>query len=158
MEQVKIILLFFIAALGLSACEKNDVPQVEDPIEIESPSPERMITKVTLTAEQKAYVGAGNAFAINSLKLLYAQEKESVIFSPLSLQYALAITANGASGETASEIIGTLGYGKDQKALNEYCNLLLNQLPALDDSVEVKLTDAVIVNKDFRVQEDFRNS
>ncbi len=157
MEQVKIILILFIAALGLSACEKSDVPQVNDPIEIESPSPERMITKVTLTAEQKAYVGAGNAFAINSLKLLYAQEKESVIFSPLSLQYALAITANGASGETASEIIGTLGYGKDQKALNEYCNLLLNQLPALDDSVEVKLTDAVIVNKDFRVQEDFRN-
>ncbi len=74
MEQVKIILILFIAALGLSACEKSDVPQVKDPIEIESPSPERMITKVTLTAEQKAYVGAGNAFAINSLKLLYAQE------------------------------------------------------------------------------------
>ncbi len=157
MKRVKILLVLFIAALSLAACEKKDVPQVKDPIDIVSPSPKDPITKVTLSEEQKGYVGAGNAFAINSLKLLYQQEKASVIYSPLSLQYALAITANGASGETASEIISTLGYGEDQDALNEYCNLLLNQLPALDDSVEVKLTDAVIVNKEFRVQDAFRN-
>jgi serpin B len=157
MKQLNILLVLLVAALGLAACEKNDVPQVKDPIDIASPSPKDLITKVTLSEAQKAYVGAGNAFAINSLKLLYKQENESIIFSPLSLQYALAISANGASGETASEIISTLGYGEDQDALNEYCNLLLNQLPALDDSVEVKLTDAVIVNKEFRVQDAFRN-
>jgi len=157
MKRVKILLVLFIAALSLAACEKKDVPQVKDPIDIVSPSPKDPITKVTLSEEQKGYVGAGNAFAINSLKLLYQQEKASVIYSPLSLQYALAITANGASGETASEIISTLGYGEDQKALNDYCNLLLNQLPALDKEVELKLTDAVIVNKEFRVQDAFRN-
>jgi len=157
MKRVKILLVLFIAALSLAACEKKDVPQVKDPIDIVSPSPKDPITKVTLSEEQKGYVGAGNAFAINSLKLLYEQEKASVIYSPLSLQYALAITANGASGETASEIISTLGYGEDQKALNDYCNLLLNQLPALDKEVELKLTDAVIVNKEFRVQDAFRN-
>lgn len=157
MKRVKILLVFFVAAFGLAACEKNDVPQVNDPIDIISPSPKDPISKVTLSEEQKTYVNSGNAFAINSLKLLYQKGQASVIYSPLSLQYALAITANGASGETASEIIRTLGYGENQDALNEYCNLLLNQLPALDDSVEVKLTDAVIVNKEFRVQDAFRN-
>ena len=157
MKRVKSLLVLFIAALSLAACEKKDVPQVKDPIDIVSPSPKDPITKVTLSEEQKGYVGAGNAFAINSLKLLYQQEKASVIYSPLSLQYALAITANGASGETASEIISTLGYGENQKALNDYCNLLLNQLPALDKEVELKLTDAVVVNKDFRVKDGFRN-
>ena len=107
-EKIKITLFILIAALGFSACEKSDVPRVKNPIEIVSPTPDAPITKVTLSEEQKTYVNAGNAFAIKSLKTLYNQEKKSIIYSPLSLQYALAITANGASGETASEIIGTL--------------------------------------------------
>lgn len=157
MKKIKITLFLVIAVLGFTACEKSDVPRVKNPIEIVSPTPDATITKVTLSEEQKTYVNAGNAFAIKSLKTLYNQGQKSIIYSPLSLQYALAITANGASGETASEIIGTLGYGEDQKALNDYCNLLLNQLPALDDSVALKLTDAVIVNEEFRVQDGFRN-
>ena len=158
MKQIKILLIVFIATLGFSACEKSDVPRVKNPIEIVSPTPDATITKVTLSKEQKGYANSGNAFALKSLKSIYEKEKKGIIYSPLSLQYALAITANGASGETASEIIGTLGYGKDQEALNKYCNLLLNQLPALDKNVELKLTDAVIVNEEFSVQEAFRNT
>ncbi len=158
MKHIKIFLIVFLAACFLSACEKSDVPRVKNPIDILSPSPKTLITKVTLSEEQKTYVNSGNAFAIKSLKSLYDKEKNSIIYSPLSLQFALAITANGASGETASEIIKTIGYGEDQEALNNYCNLLLNQLPALDKDVELKLTDAVIVNDEFRVQDAFRNT
>ena len=154
MKQTKTILFLLIAALSFSACDKNRI----DPIDIEPPYLEGIISKVTLNEEQKAYVGAGNNFAIKSLKAIYEQEKKNVIFSPLSLQYALALTANGASGETAAEIVNTLGYGEDQKALNDYCNLLLKQLPALDDSVEVKLVNAVVVNDRFRVHNDFRKT
>jgi serine protease inhibitor len=153
MNKIKITLFILIAALSFAACEKSDVPRVKNPIEIVSPTPDATITKVTLSEEQKGYANSGNAFAIKGLKSIYEKEKKGIIYSPLSLQYALAITANGASGETASEIIGTLGYGEDQEALNKYCNLLLNQLPALDKNVELKLTDAVIVNEEFSVQE-----
>ncbi len=154
MKQLNILLVFLVAALSLSACEKNRI----DSIDIDSPYLEGIVSKVTLSKEQKSYVNSGNAFAIESLKALYKQEKANIIFSPLSLQFALALTANGASGETVSEIVGTLGYGKDQKALNDYCNLLLKQLPALDDSIEVKLTNAVVVNDQFRVHDDFRKT
>jgi len=158
MNKIKITLFIFIAALGFSACEKSDVPRVKNPIEIDFPTSTTPITKVTLSEEQKSYVNSGNAFALKSLRSLYEKEKNSIIYSPLSLQFALAITANGASGETASEIIGTLGYGEDQEALNKYCNLLLNQLPALDKDVELKLTDAVIINEEFRAQDAFRKT
>ena len=158
MNKIKITLFIFIAALGFSACEKSDVPRVKNPIEIDFPTSTTPITKVTLSEEQKSYVNSGNAFALKSLRSLYEKEKNSIIYSPLSLQFALAITANGASGETASEIIGTLGYGEDREALNKYCNLLLNQLPALDKDVELKLTDAVIINEEFRAQDAFRKT
>jgi len=158
MNKIKITLFIFIAALGFSACEKSDVPRVKNPIEIDFPTSTTPITKVTLSEEQKSYVNSGNAFALKSLRSLYEKEKNSIIYSPLSLQFALAITANGASGETASEIIGTLGYGEDREALNKYCNLLLNQLPALDKDVELRLTDAVIVNDEYSVQDAFRKT
>ncbi len=157
MKKIKTLLFVLIAVIGFSACEKSDVPKVKNPIDIVSPSPKTFITKVTLSEDQKNYVNSANAFAIKSLRSLYEKEKNSLVFSPLSLQYALAITANGASGETASEIIRTLGCGEDQEALNNYCNLLLNQLPALDKNVELKLADAVIVNEEYRVQDAFRN-
>ena len=158
MNKIKITLFIFIAALGFSACEKSDVPRVKNPIEIDFPTSTTPITKVTLSEEQKSYVNSGNAFALKSLRSLYEKEKNSIIYSPLSLQFALAITANGASGETTSEIIGTLGYGEDREALNKYCNLLLNQLPALDKDVELRLTDAVIVNDEYSVQDAFRKT
>ena len=158
MKKITTLLFILIAALGISACEKSDVPRVKNPIEIDFPTSTTPITKVTLSEEQKSYVNSGNAFALKSLRSLYEKEKNSIIYSPLGLQFALAITANGASGETASEIIGTLGYGEDQEALNKYCNLLLNQLPALDKDVELKLTDAVIINEEFRAQDAFRKT
>ena len=142
------------------ACDINlivdDPITVDNPIQISSPDPEANLTKVSLTQEQKAYVNSGNSFAFNCLSELYKGGARNIIFSPLSLQYALAMTVNGASGQTAEEITKTLGYGTDKEALNAYCNLLLNQLPALDKDVTLKLTDAMIVKKDYTVQEGFK--
>ncbi len=139
------------AAAAMTACDYL----VIDPIDINFPDPDPSgdLTKVTLTKEQQGYMNAGNAFAFNCLAQLY--NDQTIIFSPLSLQFALAMTVNGASGETAAEITRTLGYGTDVNALNTYCNLLLNQLPALDKDVTIKLTDAMMVLEDFPCQKDF---
>lgn len=83
----------------------------KDSNQISSPTPTEQITKVTLNETQQGYVAAGNAMAFRFLKEMY--KGESLILSPLSLQYALAMTANGASGETLQEIIDFLGYGDE---------------------------------------------
>ena len=150
-----------VIACAAVSCTKeggSDVPKVKDPIEIVSPSPDKTISKVSLNAGQESYVKASNGFAINSLKSLYGQAEGNMVFSPLSLQYALAMTVNGASGETAEEILSVFGYGDNLQSLNGFCNLLLNQLPALDGKVTLKLTDAMIVSDSYTVREDFRNT
>ncbi len=132
-------------------------PIVLDPITISSPTPTGQITKVDLNDVQKGYVEAGNAMALRFLQELY--DGENLVCSPLSLQYALAMTANGASGETLQEIIDFLGYGSEGiDALNGYCKLLMEQLPAVDLDVALKVTDALLVNERFPLLPSFKTT
>ena len=168
----KMLICVAAGLLTLVACTKTDTPNpdvdnpnqnvenpvaVDNPITISSPTPTEEITKVSLNATQQGYVKAGNAMAFRFLKQLY--EGENLICSPLSLQYALAMAANGASGETLQEIIDFLGYGTEGiNALNEYSRILLEQLPAVDLDVTLKVTDALLVNKDFPLLPAFKQT
>ena len=149
---------FFVSAMcimALTSCSKSVT--VKDPITVQSPAPTEQITKVSLSDTQKGYVSAGNAMAFRFLKQLYSGE--NLVCSPLSLQYALAMTANGASGETLKEITDFLGYGAEGiDALNEYSRILLEQLPAVDLGVTLKVTDALLVNTDFPLQPSFKKT
>ena len=154
MKTIKCLAVFIAASVALCSCKDDTATKVTNPIGISSPEPTEIISKVDLSEEQKPFVAAGNEFAVKCLKALF--DDKNMIFSPLSLQYALALAANGASGETAAEIVQTLGFGEDKAALNAYCNLLLNQLPALDKDVVVKLANAVIMNDRYKAQDGFR--
>ena len=141
--------------LALVSCGKQEV--VKDPIKVSSPTPTEELTKVTLNETQQGYVTAGNAMAFRLLDEVY--DGESLILSPLSLQYALAMTANGASDETLQEIIDFLGYGAEGiDALNEYCRILIEQLPAVSLNVKLKVTDALLVNEKFPLLPAFQKT
>jgi serpin B len=106
---------------------------------------------------QSGYVEAGNTMSFKFLKEIYCGE--NLICSPLSLQYAIAMAANGASGETLQEIIDFLGYGEEGiDALNEYSKTLLEQLPAVDLDVTLKVTDALLVNDIFPLLPSFKKT
>ena len=167
---MKRYLSFISLILALAACGKisgdqsfddpqgnpGEVPTVSDPITVSSPEPQAgSIKKISLTLEQQGFSAESNAFAFKSLAQLYKQSAKSFVFSPLSLQYALAMVVNGASGETAAEITRALGFGSDLEALNAYCNLLMNQLPALDRNVQIKLADALVVDNNYPLLSSF---
>ena len=141
--------------LALVSCQKQI--KVTDPITVQSPTPTEQITKVSLTDTEQGYMAAGNAMAFRVMDKVY--DGNNLIISPLSLQYALAMTANGASGETLQEIVDFLGYGEDGiDALNTYSRKLLEQLPAVDLSVNLKLTDAILVNDRFPLLPAFKET
>lgn len=148
-----LLIAFFAAFISCT----NTPTVVKDPITVSSPTPTEQITKVSLDATQQGYVEAGNGMAFRFLEKMY--EGGNLILSPLSLQYALAMTANGASGETLQEIIAFLGYGAEGiDALNAYCRKLLEQLPAVDLDVTLKLTDALLVNDQFPLLASFQKT
>ncbi|MBQ7272120.1 MAG: serpin family protein [Bacteroidales bacterium] len=154
---MKKVIICSIAAclLALVSCQKQI--KVTDPITVQSPTPTEQITKVSLTDTEQGYMAAGNAMAFRVMDKVY--DGNNLIISPLSLQYALAMTANGASGETLQEIIDFLGYGEEGiDALNAYSRKLLEQLPAVDLSVNLKLTDAILVNDRFPLLPAFKET
>ena len=156
---MKAVQFFSIIAgfISLVSCSDIDWVRVKNPITISSPSPTEQITKVSLTDTQAGYVEAGNSMSFRFLKELY--DEENLVCSPLSLQYALAMAANGASGETLQEIIDFLGYGEEGiEALNEYSKILLEQLPAVDLNVDLKVTDALLVNDMFPLLPSFKKT
>lgn len=156
----KTLIILAAGLIALVSCDKSKQPvtvTVNDPITIASPAPTEQLTKVSLNDTQQGYVREGNAMAFRFLKQVY--NGENLVCSPLSLQYALAMTANGASGETLQEIIDFLGYGSDGiQALNEYSKILLEQLPAVDLDVTLKVTDALLVNQLFPLLPSFQKT
>ena len=151
---------FISLALGsfmFFACSEFNIGKVTNPITIEVPVPTDQITKVALDETQLEFVKAGNSMGLRFLNQIY--EGENLICSPLSLQYALAMIANGASGETLNEITDFLGYGKGNiDILNRYSKILIEQFPALDLEVTLKVTDAMLVNDHYKLKNQFKKT
>ena len=83
-------------------------------------------------------------------------ENKNVLISPLSIQLALSLTANGADGETKAEMEKLLGGEISVDELNKYLYSYVNILPSDDksklklaNSVWFKNADSLSVNKDF---------
>lgn len=149
---------------GIFACSEKSDPDsqkeetpVDNTLQNDVPQPTAQIAKVQLTEEEAGYVKAGNQLAFDLFQRL-GKEGKSFVFSPLSLQYALAMTANGASGAALDEIVAALGYGDvGIEALNAYGKKLLEQLPAVDLNVKLQLANGLIVNELYPLDPDFRD-
>lgn len=99
-----------------------------------------------------------NSYADFSLKLFKKSitENESSLISPLSVMLALAMTANGADGQTKAEMEELLGGNIKLNDLNEYLYALVKNMPSneknklkISNSIWFKDADQFSVNKDF---------
>ena len=121
------------------------------------PKPTEQIDRVPLTRAEQGFVQAGNAFAWKLAADVWKTEREkgSLILSPLSVQYALGMLGNGASGETAARIAKVLGY-EGREAVNAFCAKLMADLPKVDTTVTLALANAVLADERFSFNPDFR--
>jgi serpin B len=75
--------------------------------------------------EDVAALAAGNrAFASDAYAWLAAEQDGNVVFSPVSVRMALAMTYAGARGETADEMAAVLHFDLDDDALHAAFNTL----------------------------------
>ena len=83
---------------------------------------------------------ADDAFARSQMRLavdlfqssVLESKDENVLISPLSIQLALAMTANGAEGETRAEMEALLASEIPLEDLNEYLYSYVNKLPSAE--------------------------
>lgn len=85
------------------------------------------------------------------------RKNESVFISPLSVQLALAMTGNGASGETKTQIEKLLGGTVPLDELNEYLYSYVNSLGSADE-YKVKIANSIWLRDDenrLQAENDF---
>ena len=94
---------------------------------------------VSGTVESKApdaqYITAQLGFAADLMRNEWtAHKNQNVLVSPLSVSLALAMTANGANGDTLSQMENVLGDGMTIDELNACCRGYLDLLPQSEDT------------------------
>ena len=81
---------------------------------------------------------------------------KNVLVSPLSIQLALAMTANGADGQTRQEMQALLGGDIPLEQLNEYLYSYTKSLPSYDKN-KLSIANSIWLNNDnsFEVFDEF---
>ncbi len=141
-----------ISALALiclfTSCSSNNAPGEEDN--------ERK--SISLTQEEVSQVSSLNDFAFEFFTKYsnHQNDLSNKIYSPLCLSVNLSMAANGATGETHSEILKALK-ATDINAINSLNHKLLQQLPSLDKKSEVCLANSAWLDNEFTVKSGFVN-
>lgn len=97
----------------------------------------------------------GTAVTSFALSLLQNTDagRTARLLSPLSVLYALGMTANGASGETLKQIENAAGMSLTE--LNDYLYTFRMSLPANSKSARLSLADSLWLRDVFRAEDDF---
>lgn len=101
---------------------------------------------------------AGNVFGLELFRQVYTSEteNENIMISPLSVSLALAMTYNGARGETRAAMEKTLKvYGLTAEEINTSYRDLVNALKSLDKKVLLEIANAIYYSRNFDVERDF---
>ncbi len=137
---------------------KPDMPKDDK----ENPLPVRQLSE----EEKEQYTRAWTAQSEFSLKLLQGcirTENRNVTVSPLSVYLALAMTANGAKGQTLTEMLSALGYEiPEQEAekvleeMNDSLGVLIAGLPK-DKECSVRVADSIWFkdNEGLHINDEF---
>ena len=116
--------------------------------------------KIDLRSSEKEMVSSDQSFAFKFLANVYAEElvdeDNSFMVSPLSLSMALAMTMNGAEGETKSAMQETLnlkGFTSDE--INSYYKKLREALLATDPSTQLSIANSIWTNQNVVIKDEF---
>jgi serpin B len=160
-----ILFLLSVAAVSavLASCSQNANASAKpaEPEE-EFETTEELVAEpyeIQLSEQQQTFVNDNNAFTLNFLKTINAEDKsgKSFVFSPLSITYALSMVNAAAEGATERELEETLGFRQGGiQAVNEFCKTLIDSLPLVDKKVQLSIANAIFVNKDYRLLKPYQ--
>ena len=100
---------------------------------------------------------ANNQLGFKIFKELHKEDTDKNIFiSPLSISTALAMTLNGAVGQTFDDMQSTMELADlSQEEINQAYQYVLNALPLLDEAVDLKLANSIWHDLAFSANAEF---
>ena len=144
MKRLIAILLVFAMALGMTACSRVSANDLMKDVPAKA---------VDVLPDMDAGAAAAADFGVRLFKTSM-EEGENTLISPLSVLYALAMTTNGAEGETLSQMEQVLGMDVDN--MNSYMLAYLDLLPETKD-YKMSLANSIWFkdDPDFIVEQSF---
>ena len=150
---IKRVSIALLVSAMLFGCNKSD-----NDIELKN-LPEPIKIELRATAE-KELLKSDQQFAFEFFSNVFDEEArgkdKSFMVSPFSLSMALAMTWNGAAGETGTAMRETLKMGdwKDEE-INGYYKKLKEALLKTDPSTQLSIANAIFTNKFVTIQPGF---
>ena len=144
MKKLIALLLVFAMALGMTACSQVSANDLMKDVPAKA---------VDVLPDMDTGAAAAADFGVRLFKTSMEEGKNTLI-SPLSVLYALAMTANGADGETLAQMEQVLGMDVDN--LNSYMLAYLDLLPESKD-FKMSLANSIWFkdDPDFIVEQSF---
>ena len=144
MKRLIALLLVFAMALGMTACSQVSANDLMKDVPAKA---------VDVLPDMDAGAAAAADFGVRLFKTSI-EEGENTLISPLSVLYALAMTANGADGETLAQMEQVLGMDVDNQ--NSYMLAYLELLPESKD-YKMSLANSIWFKDDpnFAVEQSF---
>ncbi len=151
----KILGIFILVVVGLSMLQcstttdsTDQPPLTNDPVR----------TPSQLTAEESSLLQSSNKFGFTLFdKIVSETDVDSNVFiSPLSASYALAMTWNGAAGDTREAMATTLEFsGLPVAEVNQAYQNLTGILNEADTSVDINIANSLWYRPDVLVEAAF---
>lgn len=144
-----------LSAFCLSSCS-SDVPPTPLPTVCPYLEGATLPREIPLSEISEESVNNTNEFALR----FFAESlgDDNLCLSPLSVASVLGMLANGDDGDTRDEVLSLLGFktGKEgAEALNRYNNILLSNLPALDEEARCLFSNSLWYSPDKTLQSAF---
>jgi serine protease inhibitor len=147
-----ILVLLLLSGLSGLHCSKSTEPN--------PPNKPIHPTPINLTSSEKILIQSFNRFGFKLFQEVSSRENSgnNIFISPLSVSYALGMTANGAVGETRKAIDSALQQaGMPNEEINESYLNLTSLLTGLDPSVAFKIANSIWYQQGRQIQPNFRD-
>ena len=145
---MKNLILYAVAACTIClgyACSKANISKEIKPAE-----------PIILTAKQIEKLNADNRFSLKMFRAVSEMNGENTFFSPLSLNLALGMLYNGASGDTRTEMAEVLGMADfTDTEINGYYQKMSQALLNIDPLTDIGIANSIWYREGFPVKQPF---
>ena len=113
---------------------------------------------ITMDAGTRAVAGRTGGFSFDFFREAMKLTDGNSAVSPASMAIAMAMVANGDSDESRDDVLRLLGFnpvGCDISQLNDYCRIMLTELPKLDGRTVCRFANSLWHRPGLKVTESF---